>query len=128
MFKTNSAISKQFGFTLLEVLVAVAIIGTALVMLLGSVNGNLVIASKVRDVQIASNLAQKILTEIDLEGYPEVRDESGEFEEAPGFEWYLTVLPYDITQIDTELRIVRVLITWDEGNEDFEIWTAISED
>lgn len=127
MFKTNSNISNQPGFTLLEVLVAVAIIGIALVMLLGNVNGNLVMASKTRDLQIASNLAQKKLTEIDLEGYPEVREESGEFEEAPGFEWYLTVMPYDITQIDTELRIVRLLIIWDEGNEDFEIWTAISE-
>ena len=114
------------GFTLLEVIVAVALIGVSLSMLLGIVNRDIDLASKARDAQIASNLAQNIMTEIELDGYPDVRDESGTFEEAEGFEYFLTVAPYNLSQIETDIRIVRVLIVWDEGNEDFEIWRAVS--
>ena len=114
------------GFTLLEVIVAVALIGVSLSMLLGIVNRDIDLASKARDAQIASNLAQNIMTEIELDGYPDVRDESGTFEEAEGFEYFLTVAPYNLSQIETDIRIVRVLIDWDEGNEDFEIWRAVS--
>lgn len=58
---------KNKGFTLLEVVIAVALIGTAMVMLLGSVNNNINLASKSRDTQIAALLAQEMMSEIELE-------------------------------------------------------------
>lgn len=119
--------SNELGFTLLEVIVAVGLIGLSLSIILGIVNRDIDMAAKARNAQIASNLAQNIITEIELEGYPGVGEDSGNFEEEEGFEYFVTVSPYNLSQLKTDIRIIRVLITWDEGNEDFEIWRAISQ-
>ena len=114
------------GFTLLEVVIAVAIVGVALMMLLSSVNRNLDIAAKSRDAQIAALLAQQMLTDIELEGFPDIREEAGEFINHPGFTWFVSVLPYNLSVVETNIRIVRVLIVWNEGNDEFEVSTAMS--
>jgi len=114
------------GFTLLEVIIAVAILGASLAILLGAVNKNLVLASRSKNLSIASSLAQQKMGEIELEGYPEVGEEQGVFEESPGFSWYLTVLPYDIAQLGTEIRVVILTIFWDDGQREFTVATAIS--
>ena len=106
--------------------IAVAIVGIALMMLLGSVNRNLDVASKSKDAQTAALIAQEMISIIELEGVPNVRDENGTVDEHQGFDWYLSVAPYNIGLIETNIRIVRLLITWDEGNEEFEIYTALS--
>jgi len=122
----NEACKKERGFTLLEVVISVAIIGVALMILLSAVNRNLDIAGKSRDAQIAALLAQQMLTDIELEGFPEVREEEGEFTDFPGFSWFLSVLPYNLSLVETNIRIVRVLIVWNDGNDEFEVSTAIS--
>ena len=115
------------GFTLLEVLVAVAILGAGLTVLLGAVNRNLIMASQSKDLTIAGLLAQRKMAEIELEGYPEIRQEQGQFEEAPEFSWFLSVVPYQIPGLDTEIRIVILRITWDEGKKDFQVSMALSD-
>jgi general secretion pathway protein I len=117
----------QTGFTLLEVLVAVAILGSALAVLLGAVNKNLILASQSKNLAVAGMLAQKKITEVELEGFPEIREEEGEFEEAPGFKWFLSVRPLDIPELGIQIRVVRLLITWNEGEKDFEVTLAMSD-
>ncbi|MEM7008556.1 MAG: prepilin-type N-terminal cleavage/methylation domain-containing protein [Thermodesulfobacteriota bacterium] len=124
--KRKSESSGQKGFTLLEVIIAVAIMGAAMAILLGAVNRNLVQASLSKNQSIAQALAQQKLTEIELNGYPEVGTEQGTYENYPGFNWYVNVLPYDIEQLGTEIRIVMVDIAWDEGNRVYKVATAIS--
>jgi|GEM_PF-372698 len=114
------------GFTLLEVIIAVAILGASLAILLGAVNKNLILASRSKNLSIASSLAQQKLGEIELAGYPEVGEEQGVFEESPGFSWYLSVLPYNIEQLGTEIRVVLLTVTWDEGQKELTVATAIS--
>ena len=126
MTRSEKACIKEKGFTLLEVVIAVAIIGVALMMLLSAVNRNLDVAGKSRDAQIAALLAQQMLSEIEMEGFPNIREEEGKFEDYPGFEWFLTVLPYNLSMVETNIRIVNVLIVWNEGNDEFEVSTAIS--
>lgn len=126
MTRNNKSYLPGNGFTLLEVVIAVAIIGVAMMMLLSSVNRNLDIAAKSRDAQIAALLAQEMLTDIELEGFPDVREEEGEFEAYPGYSWYLSVLPYNLSLVETNIRIVRVLIVWNEGEDEFEVSTAMS--
>lgn len=116
----------QKGFTLLEVIIAVTIMGASLAILLGAVNRNLVMASQSKNQSIAYALAQQKIGEIEMQGYPQVGQEQGTFEEFPGFDWYVNVLPYDIEQLGTEIRIVMVDIAWDEGNQVFKVATAIS--
>ena len=115
------------GFTLLEVLVAVAILGAGLTVLLGAVNRNLIMASQSKNLSIAGLLAQRKMAEIELEGYPDIKQEQGQFEDAPEFNWYLTVLPYQIANLDTEIRIVILRITWDDGKKDFQVSMALSD-
>jgi len=122
----NEKACKKKGFTLLEVVISVAIVGVSLMMLLSAVNRNIDIAGKSRDAQIAALLAQKMLTNIELEGFPQVREEEGEFQDNPGFNWFLSVLPYNLSLVETNIRIVRVLIVWNDGNDEFEVSTAIS--
>ena len=114
------------GFTLLEVLVAVAILGAALAVLLGAVNKDLILASQSKNLVIASALAQRKLSEIELKGFPEEVEEEGEFTEAPGFKWYSSVTHLGLPGLDTEIRVVRLLITWDDGKKDFEVTLAMS--
>jgi general secretion pathway protein I len=114
------------GFTLLEVLIAVAILGSALAVLLGSVNKNLILASQSKNLVIAGALAQRKLSEIELEGFPEEGEIEGEFTEVPGFRWYISVTPLGLPGLDTEIRMVRLLISWDEGEKDFEVTLAMS--
>jgi len=122
----QSARPAQRGFTLLEVLIAVAIMSASLAILLGSVNRNLVIASQSKNQSIASSLAQQKISEIEFEGYPEIGEQQGVFDEFPEFSWYLRVLPYDIEQLGTEIRIVILDVFWDERNKVFTVATAIS--
>src|SRR5919109_508694 len=109
------------GFLLLEVLVAVAILGSALAVLLGSVNRNLILTSQSKDLVIAETLAQRKLTEIELEGFPDQRQEQGDFTEAPGFKWSLSIVPATVPGLNTEIRTVHLLINWDEGRKEFEL-------
>jgi general secretion pathway protein I len=115
------------GFTLLEVIIAVAIIGSSLAILLGAVNKNLILASESKNLSIASFLAQRRLSEIEIEGYPELGDQSGTFQDHPDFNWYESVQPYNIQQLSIEIRIVILTITWDQGNKEFSVATAISD-
>ena len=119
-------LSSQKGFTLLEVIIAVAIMGAALAILLGSVNRNLMQASLSKNQSIAQTLAQQKMSEIELDGYPQVGEEQGPFEEFAGFYWFVRVLPYDIEQLGTEIRIVIVDVTWDEGKKVYQVTTAIA--
>ncbi|MFI5322315.1 MAG: prepilin-type N-terminal cleavage/methylation domain-containing protein [Thermodesulfobacteriota bacterium] len=117
---------RSAGFTLLEVIIAVAIIGSSLAILLGAVNKNLILASESKNLSIASFLAQRELSEIETEGYPEIGNQEGAFEDYPEFNWYESVQPYNIQQLSTEIRIVILTITWGEGNKEFSVATAIS--
>ena len=94
---------------------------------MGAVNKNLVLASQSKNLSIASFLAQKKLGEIEIEGYPEIGSQEGVFEESPEFRWHLFVQPYNIEQLGAEIRIVILTVTWNEGNNEFTVATAISD-
>jgi general secretion pathway protein I len=114
------------GFLLLEVLIAVAILGSALAVLLGSVNRNLILTSRSKDLVVAETLAQEKLAEIELDGFPDPRQEQGDFMEAPGFRWFLSIVPGTVPGLNTEIRTVHLLITWDEGRKEFELTLAMA--
>lgn len=123
----KAVLNDKSGFTLLEVLVAVVILGSTLAVLLGTVNRNLVLASDSKNLSIARMLAQNKMSEVELAGYPSDTNEEGEYEDFPGFKWYLSVVPLNISSLETDIKIVKLLVTWNNDQQDFEITLAMSD-
>ncbi len=69
------------GFTLLEVMIAVAIIGISFVSLLGAQSQSISIAEISRFETIASMLARQKLAEIQLSNFEDLFGDSGDFED-----------------------------------------------
>ncbi len=109
------------GFTLLEVMVAVGLLAFTMVSILGIVSHNINLATNSTNYMIATSLADDIASRIDAQGLPADSEKSGKFENYPGFEWYITVSPYNLSQLKVTMSIVSVLVTWNDGEESYEI-------
>lgn len=86
------------GFTLLEVLVAMAVLAVALVSLLGLYNRSLLLTIRAQRLSTATLLAEEMLTRTQLEGTNAMRMTAGDFADLhPGqyteFRWYRTLRP-----------------------------------
>ena len=102
------------GFTLLEVMVAMGILATALVVLLQNHGYSVRMSEKARQLTRAAVLARDKMTEIELAGYPEVDEDSGDFGELyPGFRWEIVVAD----SLFNEVREVHLTVLW--GPEEF---------
>jgi general secretion pathway protein I len=102
------------GFTLLEVMVAIAILGIALLGLLGLHHQSLQSVIRAQQSTRASMLAQAVMTEAELERYPDVGRSSGDFEssfpgEFPDFRWQREV---DASGMFPDVRKVKVVIRY----------------
>lgn len=76
------------GFTLLEVMISVAIISIALVTLIGSQSRSISISADIRFETDASLLAKQKLTELALSDPDWLMDDEGDFgEEYPSYSW-----------------------------------------
>ncbi|MGH7822188.1 MAG: type IV pilus modification PilV family protein, partial [Vicinamibacterales bacterium] len=81
------------GFTLLEVLVAVAIIATALVTLLALHGRNIAIVAYDQRLNRATLLAQGVLTRtLVADPFPDPTQSSGGFDNDRDFQWQLEIL------------------------------------
>lgn len=103
------------GFTLLEVLVAMAVLAVGLVSLLGLYNRSLTSTIHAQRLSIATLLVQEMLTRTQLEGATAMRVTSGDFSELhPGqyseFRWNRTILPTPLK----DLWEFRVSVSWGE--------------
>src|SRR6202040_2252894 len=80
------------AFTLLEVMVAIAILGIALLGLLGLQHQSMQSVIRAQQSTRASMLAQAVMTEAELERFPDLGRTNGDFEssfpgEFPDFRW-----------------------------------------
>jgi general secretion pathway protein I len=113
------------GFTLLEVMIAVAVMAVAFPILLGLRNTDLAMWGKARELTTATLLAQEKLFETELMGLPPIGEQAGGFadrppgfplsaevtDRAPGYKWKRTVVT---TPFDT-VREVRIQVSWPRG-------------
>jgi general secretion pathway protein I len=110
----NTLNRTQRGFTLLEVMVAVAILALVLVTLMGVKNGS------TRDVMLADHittatlLAKRMMTETLLTGTLTPKEDEGEFpeDEFKDYTWKKTI---SLVPIEVKLLEVRVAVLWKEG-------------
>ena len=104
------------GFTLLEVLVALAVIAFAFVGLLGLHARNIKLIARDQNLTRATLLARELISQIQFQvssnGFQDLGDSSGTFEGYPGYRWERQVLS---TGLD-EMREVVVRVIWDERN------------
>lgn len=97
------------GFTFLELLVALAILGSAFVVLLSAHTSATRQEARARRLMTASLLAREMLSDTEVDGFPELGGDAGEFgEEFPGFTWQRDVLttPFDLA------REVHLQVSW----------------
>ncbi|MDH4322100.1 MAG: prepilin-type N-terminal cleavage/methylation domain-containing protein [Desulfobulbaceae bacterium] len=105
------------GFTLLEVMVAVAIIAIALTTLFGSQTQSAALVGEARFYTTAPLLAQEKMTELLAAGLADATNDSGAFgDDFPGYRW--RVEPRSVAGATPEvaalLRGVDVVVSWGE--------------
>jgi general secretion pathway protein I len=113
--------ARRDGFTLLEVLVAVAVLGLALVSLLGLHVRNLALIERDQRITEGTLLARALMTEAEVEPFPEVGLIDGDFEERyperfPGLRWEREVAATPVPDV-REIR-VRVFRGEEESGDD----------
>jgi general secretion pathway protein I len=105
--------SARGGFTLLEVLVAVAVLGLALVSLLGLHVRTLALIDRDQRVTESTLLARALMTEAEVGTFPEIGATSGDFEERyperyPDLRWEREVLPSPLPDLrEVHIRVFR---------------------
>lgn len=120
--------SSERGFTLLEVLLAIALLAIALPVLLGLRNFDLDLESRAAELTAATLLAQEKLVEVELAGQYSIGETMGEFSPLPlgsqtalqaipraiGYRWKRTITPTPLEFV----REVRIKISWPRGERE----------
>jgi len=102
------------GFTLLEVMVALAVLAIALTVLLGLRNRDIELRTHAHYMTVASLLAQEKLAEAEIGAFPSVGEQEGGFgNRHPNFNWQRSILA---TPFDT-VREILVRVTWGRGSQ-----------
>ena len=111
---------RQGGFTLLEVMVAVAIIAIALTALLGSHSQSVSLAGESKFYTTASLLAQRKMAELELAGFDDLVSDGGDFgEEFPGYRWEVKVDQADFegfAEIAQHIMQIDLALYWGESS------------
>lgn len=104
------------GFSLLEVMVALAVIAFAFVGLLSLHARNISAVARDQDLTRATLLARELVSQLQFQvltnGLQNLGDDRGTFEGYPRYHWERQVIP---TGLD-EMREVVVRVIWDERN------------
>jgi prepilin-type N-terminal cleavage/methylation domain-containing protein len=91
--KLNRWIVKQNGFSLLEVMFALALIGISLTTLLASQSQGLGLANEAKFNTTATLLAQAKMTELEIADIKDLISDSGDFDEEiyPEYSWEVEI-------------------------------------
>jgi general secretion pathway protein I len=110
--------NKYCGFTLLEVMVAMAIIAIALTAVLGSQSQSVSLASEAKFYTTAAFLAQGKMAEIRLKKPDDLTSDSGDFgEDFPGYLWQVTLSSVNLDNMEDitdRFAQVDLEISWGE--------------
>ena len=111
-----AARSKNSGFTLLEVMVAVALMAVALTTLLGSQSQSVSFANSAKFETMAALLARGKMSELVTQGSDELSGAGGDFgEEYPGYAWEAEVSDFTIEgaeSVSDYLKQIDLTVTW----------------
>lgn len=111
---------KDSGFTLLEVMIAVAIIAIVLVAVFGSQSQSLSLANDAKFSTTAALLAQRKIAEVEAESSLDLISTSGDFgEDFPEYQWELNISDIPISELESldYLKQVDVTVRWGEQQQ-----------
>jgi general secretion pathway protein I len=108
------------GFTLLEVMVALAVLATTLTVIYQLHGQTMQISSSARFYSLAPMLAQSKLSELEQVEHKELAESSGDFgEDFPGYRWSINLedVPSDLlTSKEYHLARIEVVVSYDDDN------------
>ena len=126
-----SKISHDKGFTLLEVMIAVALIAIALTTLLGSQSQSVSFANSAKFETMAALLAQSKMSEITMQEADSLSNDSGDFgDDYPGYAWEATVSDISIEGVDSisdYLKQVDLTVSWGVFNYNLRLFHYVAE-
>jgi len=110
-------LARGAGFTLLEVMIALAVLGIAMLALLALDHQDLQSVIRARELTQAAMLAQNLMTQAELDRFPEAGQSSGTFDKQfPGqyanFRWERTVAD---SGLFPDLRKVTIVVHYGPG-------------
>jgi general secretion pathway protein I len=109
------------GFTLLEVMVAVAVIAIGLTALLGSHSQSVSLAAEAKFYTTAALLAQRKMAELELAGFQDLDHEAGDFgEDFSGYRWEVQAGAMDLQGYETVtkyIKQIKLAIQWGESGQ-----------
>ena len=112
---------RNTGFTLLEVMIAMAIIAITLVVVFGSQSQSLSLANEAKFNTTAALLAQSKMAEIEILNPEDLISDSGDFgEDFPGYIWQLSVgdVMFDRPEnVSDHLKKIDLMISWGEDEQ-----------
>jgi general secretion pathway protein I len=114
--------TSESGFTLVEVIVALAILSIGLSVLLGSIAASLRQTANAARMAEASTLAQSLMAEVGTDLPLKEEDRVGEFPN--GYRWHLQMQPYGNAMESEEWPVgaypylVSTAVEWEEGQTD----------
>lgn len=111
------------GFTLIEIVVTLAILSLALPTLLRSFTEAAKGQALAENRTTALYLLKFQMATIEAEGYPDIGEENGEFGEDSRFRWHSDVQDVESEEIEG-LRLVTVTVTWQERGRERSISTS----
>ncbi len=113
MIQSDRTDRAQAGFTLLEVMIALAILSLVAVAFLRAQASSVRLVDESGQISMATLLARERMAELESRGFPEPGDNSGTGGEAfPSFRWEHIISTTEIPNI--RKAVVRIL--WTEGD------------
>ena len=119
-------VSSQRGFTLLEILLAVTILGLAVTVITQQFSAGLRIGRLSHTYTTATIYAKQKLEELQVEEEIEEKEDSGSFED--GYSWRVRIEPYEeyleeedeglFEHLPLEMYRMESVVWWDEGEKE----------
>ncbi|KPJ99580.1 MAG: hypothetical protein AMJ60_04590 [Desulfobacterales bacterium SG8_35] len=131
VIKMTKSLSDK-GFTLLEVMIAVALIAIALTTLLGSQSQSVSFANSAKFETMAALLAQSKMSEIAaMRDKDALSSDSGDFgDDYPGYVWEVTLSDISIEGVDNisdYLKQIDLRVTWGVFSYNLRLYHYVAE-
>ena len=103
------------GFTLIEIMISLVILGSSLVVLLGLRNRDIALSSEANHIVTATLLARERITLFSLERNKEITEKKGDFEEPyKDYKWAMVITKTPFPQMSE----LTMNVKWMEQNRE----------